>query len=256
MTTKGLHTWVMLLVAVVTILLHARVDAAIFMQDETLGHKITGKDSRKFKLNDLRRTYSFSSLNHKLPVDFDDRHEDSMMLLAYNDHDYSQHFRRAQQRSPSSQQTLPDRLKQALPYLMQANPASIAVLFGLLIWRLLSIYEVADSKGNTFLALFSKYSTLLILITNSLGFLVTVFKPVVLKNYLKFILVINILREWVEGLFNIFMMITGKAQIREMHFGRLLMNVWWSYLCFSFSKSRWVPKITPTKFEQHQQQQF
>lgn len=155
----------------------------------------------------------------------------------------------------SASNSLQDRIEHAMPYLTQANPASIGILFLLLIWRLLGIYEIADNKGNQISAIAVKYGTVCLLACNVAGFLAAVFRPVALKNHLKVILASNILREGLEAMFNMFMILTAKATLRELHFGRLLMNLWWGYLCFSFSKSRWVAQLVPSRFEQQNPQQ-
>lgn len=129
------------------------------------------------------------------------------------------------------------------PLLKQASTASVCLLFGLLVWRSLSSYELAEQFLNEYVRLMSIIPVVGILIANITGFVVNLAKPLNFKTHLKVILAVNVLREWIEMAYNVLMLIASSptsATPREAYFGRLFMNVWWSLLCFSFSKSRWV----------------
>lgn len=142
------------------------------------------------------------------------------------------------------------------PLLKQASTASVCLLFGLLLWRSLSSYELADQFQNEFIRLMTIVPVVGILIANAIGFLVNLVKPLNFKTHLKVILAVNVVREWIEMAYNVFMLIassSGAAVPREAYFGRLFMNIWWSTLCVSFSKSRWV-LLQPAE-PQHVQQQ-
>lgn len=133
--------------------------------------------------------------------------------------------------------------QQINPLLKQATTASIGVLFGILIWRSLTAYEYADQFSVGILRLFAVSPVVLILLANILGFLLNIAKPLNFKVHLKLILAMNIIREWVELCYNVYKIVftNSKAIIpREVYFGRFFMNVWWSLLCFSFARSRWV----------------
>lgn len=133
------------------------------------------------------------------------------------------------------------------PLIRQASTASVAVLFVLLIWRSMSIYELAD-QAQSFRPLYV-IPAFIILISNILGFLLNIIKPLNFKNHLKFILAVNIVREWIELLVNIVHIVLPRSFFRseefsrDVYLGRLFVNLWWSFLCFSFSKSRWVLQI-------------
>ena len=137
----------------------------------------------------------------------------------------------------------------------QAGTASIGLLFVLLIWRALSAYEMASQFESSTVRTIAVVPVLLIMLANLAGFVVNLMKPMNFKNVLKAILAGNILREWFELVFNaVMMLITSSSAIipREVYFGRLFMNVWWSIICFSFSKSRWVLQPTlPSSYQQH-----
>lgn len=138
--------------------------------------------------------------------------------------------------------------QQLNPLLKQASTASIYVLFVLLIWRSLAAYELADQFNSGSLRIVAVAPTVLILCANLTGFVINVMKPYNFKNFLKFILALNITREFVELLYNIVMLVVNPSNTgisRDVYFGRFFMNVWWLSLCVTFSKSRWVLQITP-----------
>jgi hypothetical protein len=118
----------------------------------------------------------------------------------------------------------------------------------LLIWRSLAAYELADQFNSGSLRIVAVAPTVLILCANLTGFVINVMKPYNFKNFLKFILALNITREFVELLYNIVMLVVNPSNTgisRDVYFGRFFMNVWWLSLCVTFSKSRWVLQITP-----------
>jgi hypothetical protein len=134
------------------------------------------------------------------------------------------------------------------PLIKQASTASVGVLFGLLIWRSLSSYELADQFVSDAMRLILVVPVIGILILNVAGFVLNLMKPLNFKNHLKAILAMNIVREWVELAYNAVKLVTvsSKSSIpREVYFGRLFVNVWWTLLCFSFSRSRWVLATPP-----------
>lgn len=138
--------------------------------------------------------------------------------------------------------------QQLNPLLKQASTASIGILFVLLIWRSLASYELADQFNSGTFRLLAVTPTVMILIANLMGFIINVMKPFNFKNFLKFILALNITREFIELLYNVVMLVvnSSNSQIpREVYFGRFFMNVWWLSLCITFSKSRWVASISP-----------
>jgi hypothetical protein len=125
----------------------------------------------------------------------------------------------------------------------RASAASVAVLFGLLVWRSLSSYELADQFSSTMLRVTTLAAVVVVLAVNACGLIVSLAKPLDFKNQLKAVLALNILREWLELAYNVVMVLLGSSRLgvpREVYVGRIFMNIWWSLLCFSFSKSRWV----------------
>jgi hypothetical protein len=128
-------------------------------------------------------------------------------------------------------------------FVKRASAASVAVLFGLLVWRSLSSYELADQFSSTILRVTTLVSVVAVLTLNAGGLIVSLAKPLDFKNQLKAVLALNILREWLELAYNVVMVLLGSSRLgvpREVYVGRIFMNIWWSLLCFSFSKSRWV----------------
>jgi len=98
------------------------------------------------------------------------------------------------------------------PLLKQAPTASIVMLFLLLIWRSLASYELAGQFApDSYLRLLAVTPSLTILLSNLTGFVVTIFKPINFKNHLKIILAINIVREWIELIYNILKIILSSS---------------------------------------------
>jgi hypothetical protein len=136
------------------------------------------------------------------------------------------------------------------PLLKQASTASIGILFVLLSWRSLAAYELADQFNVGMQRIVAVTPTVLILCANIAGFLVNMTKPLNFKNILKFILALNIAREFTELLYNaVMLVVNGRSSNAivptEVYFGRFFMNIWWLSLCITFSKSRWVHQVTP-----------
>ena len=150
------------------------------------------------------------------------------------------------------------------PFLKQASTASIGVIFALLSWRVLTAYEMSDGFKNSLLRFICVNTSVLLLFLNLGGFLINFFRPLNFKDQLKSILIANVLREWVELVYNLLMILAaslnGNSNIpREVYFGRFFMNVWWSILSGAFVKSRWVKGQTAAQvmedMSQQQQQQ-
>jgi hypothetical protein len=145
------------------------------------------------------------------------------------------------------------------PLMKQASTGAIGLLFGLLIWRSLAAYEMADQFVNETFRILTVVPVMALLLANLIGFIVNIMRPLNFKNHLKAILAVNIIREWIELLYNMVKLVltSSTAQIpREVYFGRFFMNCWWSFLCFSFSRSRWVlqPSL-PSEFKRYNEEQ-
>jgi hypothetical protein len=139
------------------------------------------------------------------------------------------------------------------PLVRQTTTASIALLFGLLIWRSLTSFELASQFTNSSLLLLALVPSVALLVTNIAGFLLNIIKPYNFKNHLKVILAINIVREWIELIYSLIMIViwspSSSSLPRETYFGSIFMNIWWCVVCFSFSRSRWVLKHTLSNSE-------
>lgn len=138
------------------------------------------------------------------------------------------------------------RLKRILPLIQQANPLSIGILFAMLIWRLMATLDLMGTELDAVTGL-SRFFTSAILITNALGLILTFLSPIAMKNYLKTILAINIIREWMDAFWNLKCWLFGESIDRDVFFGQFVLNAWFLALCYSYRNSRWVPKIVPSK---------
>ena len=129
------------------------------------------------------------------------------------------------------------------PLARKVNSVSVGLLFMLLVWRNLSVYELADQFVSKRMRLLTLPPLVVILLSNLLGFLMNVMRPHGFKNLLKLILAANTSRESVELVYNVAMVFSRSRYSsipRDVYVGRFFMNVWWTAFCLSFSRSRWV----------------
>jgi hypothetical protein len=134
----------------------------------------------------------------------------------------------------------------------QVTAASIGTLFVVLIWKLMIAFELADQITNTFQRNIATISLCIVLICNVAGFLFNIFSPLMFKSYLKIILAINMLREFISMMYNIFNMVFPSQDSNippEAYFLSIAYNLWIGILCYSFSKSRWVMKYSGSSAE-------
>jgi hypothetical protein len=104
-----------------------------------------------------------------------------------------------------------------------------------------------DQQPSTLFGQLARLCTTSILFINAVGAILTLFRPIAMKNYLKLILAVNIIREWTSTLLNLTYCLVGGQDQRDIHIGRLFMNIWFLTLCYSYRNSRWVAKIIPPK---------
>jgi len=130
------------------------------------------------------------------------------------------------------------------PLMKKASETSICLLFLLLTWRTISVYELADSFSSSYMRFVTVLPIMLIFCSNIIGFALNISKPANFKSYMKLILALNTIREFVEAFYNIFMIVIRTSEYntipKEVYFGRFFSNIWWLSLCTSFSRSRWV----------------
>ena len=142
-----------------------------------------------------------------------------------------------------------DRRKVVRPLLNRVSTVSVCMMFGLLIWRSLSSYELANEFTGEPLRLLATAPVIAILVANVVGLAVNLLSPLNYKNYLKAIVAANVLREWTEAVYNIFMLFFASSDSDKPmgeYLGRIFMNIWWNVLCFTYIKSRWVLHDPPT----------
>jgi hypothetical protein len=129
------------------------------------------------------------------------------------------------------------------PLVKTVSTVSIGLLFMLLVWRNLSVYELADQFTSNRMRSITIIPMMAILAANIIGFLICIFRPQGFKNQLKAILAVNSVREGVELIYNIVKVFGGSRYSSipsDVYIGRFFMNVWWLSLTFSFSKGRWI----------------
>lgn len=143
-----------------------------------------------------------------------------------------------------------ERGKAVNPLLSRVSTGYVCVLFGMLIWRSLAAYEMANEFASHSVRLLATTPVVVILIANIVGLAVNLFQPLNFKNHLKAILAANVLREWTEAIYNVFMLFFASTHAGGKPMGeyvvRIFVNFWWSVFCFSYIKSRWVLHGPPT----------
>lgn len=124
------------------------------------------------------------------------------------------------------------------------------ILLFALCWRILGIYEISGLggtlKGFTWYRGITRGSLLVLMALNILGFALNCLPApgYAHKNKLKAIVAFNIIREWVEIAYNFYMVLLGGARVeKSIYQGRLFMNIWWSLLCMSYLRTRWVASL-------------
>lgn len=137
------------------------------------------------------------------------------------------------------QATPRDKALRLLPLLRQADTVATGVLFFCLTWRILSLFDLVNESNIVLCNWTNRISLGVLFVLNVLGFVLNIVRAGAFKSRLKAILALNIFREWVEAGYNIIMLVTYSGD-RTLYQGRFFMNVWWSLLCLSYSRSRWV----------------
>jgi hypothetical protein len=126
--------------------------------------------------------------------------------------------------------------------------STISLLLALLIWRLIVVYELADSFESNFMRQVTIFPIVLLMLTNAVGLVGNIMNPVANKNYIRVVLKINAIREYVELAFNIYKMITSKSLAftdvgaipREVYFGRFFASLFYLSLLTAMTKARWM----------------
>eukprot|EP01039_Chlorochromonas_danica_P007922 gene7922-8740_t len=137
------------------------------------------------------------------------------------------------------QATPRDKALRLLPLLRQADTVATGVLFFCLTWRILSLFDLVNESKIFICNWTNRVSLAVLFVLNVLGFVLNIMRAGAFKSRLKAILALNIFREWIEAVYNIVMLVSYSGD-RALYQGRFFMNVWWSLLCLSYSRSRWV----------------
>jgi hypothetical protein len=140
---------------------------------------------------------------------------------------------------PSSRAGNSKKLNAVLPFLKESAVHMITCLFAFLIWRLVSVYDIIASERISFFTSSAKYFTSFLFFLNVLCVVLQLLKPLRYKSLLKSVLALDILREVLAVLVNLYSAF-ALPPFRELFLGRAIGNVCWGLFCYSFSKSRWV----------------
>jgi hypothetical protein len=149
--------------------------------------------------------------------------------------DYSYNKFNAQQ--PIQQQQGQNTL---LPLLMRrVSSQAVTVLFAMLLWRSLSLYEFLNGATTVPLSLPWKITLGGLIALNGIGLALSLLQKQRLKTILKGLLAITTMSEWMQvgiTLSKITLVPGGWSEL----YGQLLMNILWATLCMSYVRARWV----------------
>eukprot|EP01032_Pedospumella_encystans_P025645 gene25645-28974_t len=121
-----------------------------------------------------------------------------------------------------------DRRKVVRPLLNRVSTVSVCMMFGLLIWRSLASYELANEFTAEPLRILATAPVIAILVANVVGLAINLLSPLNYKNFLKAIVAANVLREWTEAVYNIFMLFFASSDSDKPmgeYLGRIFMNI-------------------------------
>ena len=133
------------------------------------------------------------------------------------------------------------------PLLKRVSTASLCLIYFILAWRALGSYELSGLFVNGIIRFFCTVSVSIVFISNCIALILclagNVLKPIDVKNQLKFVLALNTIRESVELVYNILMMVlasSGAEFSKDFYLGRFITSLYFLMLCLSTSKIRWT----------------
>ena len=130
--------------------------------------------------------------------------------------------------------------------LQRINTAAVKVLFIILLFR---------SLGNLDISLHHSYvtpgnlSVMILLhgglvVVNIFGLLISLLNPLNLKNQLKVLLGINIMKEAGELVTNVFrILLPNQYSPRELSIFNGIENFFWMSMCLAYTRSRWTSNV-------------
>ncbi|CAM9479954.1 unnamed protein product [Phaeothamnion confervicola] len=135
------------------------------------------------------------------------------------------------------------------PILRSVNGAGLMFCFFVLLWRSLHNYEAADQMPGGFFRYLLVLPAVSLFLSNVACLALTLVRtaPARQKRRMKAVLSLNILSESLLLAYNLCRLVFGRGfwVPREEYVGRLLVNVWFLVMCYSFTRSRWVFEGTP-----------
>jgi hypothetical protein len=139
--------------------------------------------------------------------------------------------------------------------LLNMGQISINFMYATLVWRSLTLLDIAAQNPNKLLKFVSSKSLSLMVLLNIVALIANIFRPMKYKNLLKVGLGLNVVQEWIDLLYNVFMisLSSDRSYPREFYFGRLIWNLWFTVSGLANLKSRWVflaPRIPESQPQQ------
>ena len=146
---------------------------------------------------------------------------------------------------------------QRAKFRMELGIASINILFIMSIWRCIVLYDLATSFTSPVLKSVSTLPLQFLLILNVLSLFVNLLRPMQYKNILKIAMGLNIVKEWVDLAYNLFIIVFGPSILdlqtpqeiqyftKGYFFGRLMLNMWFLVSGIAQLRSRWVFQARP-----------
>ena len=149
--------------------------------------------------------------------------------------------------STASHSSSPSQSPPMNPLLKRVSTASLCLIYFILAWRALGSYELSGLFVNGIFRFLCTVSVSIVFISNCIALILclagNVLKPIDVKNQLKFVLALNTIKESVELVYNILMMVlasSGAEFSKDFYLGRFITSLYFLMLCLSTSKIRWT----------------
>jgi hypothetical protein len=135
------------------------------------------------------------------------------------------------------------------PFLTKLPWASLSIIYFLLTWRAMGCYDSSGQFSISMIRTLSNVPVTIIFVLNILGVIISIVNPLKLRVQLKLILAINTLREIIELMYNVIMIIISTSVSkfnRDFYYGRMIASIYFLTLCVSTSRIRWMEQKDKT----------
>ena len=142
-------------------------------------------------------------------------------------------------------QSIPEKVTPPAPvnsFLRRTSTFAISCLFVTLTWRTFNSYAILEEIASRYRAS-TNFLISGMLVLNVVALLANVFRPMQLKTSIKVALGVNMIKEALESLFDLYMIIFPNkfgALNRDFYFGKFAYSVFFTAFLWTFSTARWA----------------